>query len=261
MSNNFADILIVCGQGVYRDGFFHCEYDDRDVYLGHGVEAKNVFAKFKYTHLVCSGGFTRFEAPDCSEAAGFIRMWADTGAAPSVDPIFDEISLDSGENLFFGLMAARRRLDNIPFRRVGAFSAWAFKKARFNLVARTLGIVDRFYFHGFAGAAETGVEVPTTEFRKPSKNEYDEDTDDRYLLLATKWEEKRRRRWQRNPEELVRAGAASYERRLSALEAEFPSVMDARRKLESAVRGGSTADCRHHADLLRAEFLRHVMLA
>ena len=33
----FADVLIVCGQGVYENGLYYGEFHDRDVYIAHAL--------------------------------------------------------------------------------------------------------------------------------------------------------------------------------------------------------------------------------
>jgi hypothetical protein len=71
----YSDILIVCGQGTYQNGKYYSEYDDQNVYLEHAVTVKRIVKKYNYTHVVCSGGYTKAETPDLSEAKSFENMW------------------------------------------------------------------------------------------------------------------------------------------------------------------------------------------
>ncbi len=71
----FADVLIVCGQGVYGDGVFYGKYHDREVFLAHAIEVPNIKEKYGYTHVVTSGGFTQKERPTLSESTSFDRIY------------------------------------------------------------------------------------------------------------------------------------------------------------------------------------------
>ena len=196
MKNNL-DVLIVCGQGTYIDGRYYTEYHDRDVYLTHAINVRNIVSIFNYSHIVCSGGFTQKATPHLSEARSFENIWTDTNTYPNIDGgniFFDECSLDSAENVYLGLMELRKQVGSGPkIRRIGVFTAWKFKKSRFTYLAQELGIIERFYFHGQAHADESSVGDLA------SKGEYKQlkriiDTGD-YLLLTKEWEQKRRERY------------------------------------------------------------------
>lgn len=151
-----GNILIVCGQGTYAAGAFHCEHPDRDVYLMHAMTVRDIVRQFAYGLVVCSGGYTQKVTPRLSEAESFGAIWNDTATRPDLPPeaiVIDDRSLDSAENVCLGLMAARLHLGEAhPIRRIGVFTAWRFKKPRFTMLSHGLGIDSRFYFHGFADA-------------------------------------------------------------------------------------------------------------
>jgi len=194
-----ADVLIVCGQGVYEDGTYYGEFHDRDVYLDHALRFPEIAERFHYNLVVTSGGFTQPRAPWLSEAESFLRMLEDCQAPwPKVPIILDEAALDSAENLILGLMTARLVLGSIPIRRVGIWAAWRFKKWRFNRNAEALGIVERTYFHGFVPAAATNIQVPPDDARQRTLAEYQEDAVEFGLLRRPDKEAKRQKRWQNN---------------------------------------------------------------
>jgi hypothetical protein len=216
----YADILIVCGQGTYRDGCFYSEFDDRAVCLDHALSARGIVERFAYTHVVASGGFTQKATPDLSEAESFVRVWEEFGAAPvPSDRLFlDEVALDSAENVALGILAARLGLGaGVRIRRIGVFTAWAPKGYRFGAAARALGIHQRFYFHGFGRAEAMNVHDPTP---KPTLSEYGHLATDlsEALLLGQGFEDKRRRRYR---------GPVPYGERGARLTWEFPAVLAA----------------------------------
>src|SRR6266480_3078070 len=147
-----ADIIVITGQGVWAHGSFYVEYPDRDVYLEHAANARTIVARYRYSHAVLSGGYTQPSLPNVSEAEGLWSLFQDMDVWPLDKEriILDPLALDSAENIVLGLMAARLRLGRIPVRRIGVWASWKFKKPRFNLLARELGIQDRFFFHGCA---------------------------------------------------------------------------------------------------------------
>ena len=66
--------------------------------------------------------------------------------------------------------------------RIGICAAWKFKKWRFNRNAQSLGIVQRTYFHGFASTSETNIQVPPGDARQKSKDEYDGDLAEFFII-------------------------------------------------------------------------------
>lgn len=194
-----ADVLVVCGQGVYADGTYYGEFHDRDVYFEHALTFPEIASRFNYNVVVTSGGFTQPRAPWLSEAESFLRILRDADVpAPDTPVILDETALDSAENLLLGLMTARLALGTMPIRRVGIWAAWRFKKWRFNRNAEALGIVERTYFHGFSPATVTNVQVPPDDARQRTFSEYRDDETEFRLLRAPDKEAKRQKRWQNN---------------------------------------------------------------
>jgi hypothetical protein len=238
-----ADVLIVCGQGVYTKGAFYTEYPDRDVYVAHALAVQEVLAQFRYSHVVCSGGFTQQDAPHISEARSFGALWDDLAAWPAgKERVFwDELSLDSAENVYLGLMAAREGLGRIPIRRVGVFAAWKFKKARFNAIAGELGLGPRLYFHGLASAEDANAGRQARQGELAQVRELGETND--MLMLGAKWEAKR----------LARYRGPDYRGRLMGRRGRFEAVFQALDHLR--LQGASDALRRNLQDAFRREVL------
>ncbi len=195
----FADVLIVCGQGVYEDGIYYGEFHDRDVCFEHSLKFPEIAGRFRYNIIVLSGGFTQERAPWLSEAESFLNIMRDAGVEiPPVPLILDEYALDSAENILLGLMTTRLALSKTPIRRVGIWVAWKFKKWRFNRNAEALGIVEQTYVHGFAHVSDTNIQVPIDDAKQRDYNEYMQDTVEHYLLRASDKEDERRKKWQNN---------------------------------------------------------------
>lgn len=194
-NNSYADVLIVCGQGTYADGCFYSEYPDRDVYVGHATEVARLVDRYGYSHVAASGGYTQSATPWLSEAESFLGVWDDTESNPVSDSqlILDIHALDSAENVYLGLVAARSHLKLTPIRRIGVSCAWQFKKRRIVEIARALGIEDRTYFHGYApaGRALAGEEAQRGEEALLAKLAEDGDV----LLLEEHWERRRYARY------------------------------------------------------------------
>ena len=162
--------IIVGGQGTYRDGLYYTEYPDRQLCLKHMMAVGDVARELKYNHVICSGGPTKRETPGITEAQSFANFWDETDTKPvGIGLSYDHVALDSAENIIFGLM--RLRMDvgkGVRFGRIGFFSLWWFKKPRMNGLAAQLGIMDKFYFHGFAHAnvANAGEQAVSGERRQ-----------------------------------------------------------------------------------------------
>jgi hypothetical protein len=216
------DVLIVCGQGVYIDGKYYSEYPDHNVYLEHAMTVKDIFDKFNYTHIVCSGSYTQNNSTDTgvkniSEAQSFINMWEDTDSYPNCRNItLDEYSLDSIENVILGLISLRHQLNKQNFypviRRVGVYSTWQFKKKRFNILAKELGIINQFYFHGFVDAdkAEAGELALNGEKKFLIENKNDP------FLVSSNAENRKRARLKKG----------DYDTRLDKLKKEFSNLFN-----------------------------------
>jgi hypothetical protein len=219
-SQNSCDVLIVCGQGTYEDGMFYTEYPDRDVYFRHAITVTEIVSQYRYTHIVCSGGYTQRMTPSLSEARSFLNVWADTDSKPDIKKSFflDEISLDSAENVYLSLMAARKELKPIErIRRIGLFAAWKFKKDRFTALARELGIEQRFYFHGLANADEAIAGAQALQGELDQMRSIRSSND--HLLLSEKWENKRLNRYSK-------PDPPKYEGRLLTLRNRFGMVFE-----------------------------------
>ncbi len=214
-TKKYADVLIGCGQGVYKNGGFPVEYPDADVYLWHGMEARNVANRFRYNVMVLSGGLTQKAHPDTSEAEGMLQIMTEMQERPAVRPILETAALDSTENVLFGLMAARLALDKTPIRRIGVHVAWQFKKHRFNLLARMLDLHPNFYFHGLASHDRADAGERAVDGEHALVGSVLEAGDP--LLLSDRMEEKRRSRFV----------GADYAARTAHYRHQFPAVFAA----------------------------------
>jgi hypothetical protein len=217
--NSDMNALIVCGQGTYQNGRFFTEFPDRDVYIGHLLFVHQIVEQWKYTHVVCSGSFTQNATSSISEAKSMVAIWEEFQAAPqNAEVIEDELALDSAENVILGLMELRKRFSTESIRRIGVSAAWQFKKPRFNRLAEALGIVDSFYFHGYVGAdaADAGDKAVQGEISQLQQMAQSQD----YLLLDTLWDNKRRKRYQRdNYNSRLNSLRSTFEKTFSALDA------------------------------------------
>lgn len=255
MSAEFADVLIVFGQGTYRGGEYSAELPDRDVYAGHAAAVGDVASTFNYSQIVCSGGRTQRTMRDRSEAKSFLELWCDLNATPAAAHgiALDEHALDSAESVYLGLMAARLALGTLPMRRIGVFLAWEFKKARVTHAAGDLGIATRFYFHGFAPAARSivGDQLLARERDFLDRIEASRDC----LLLSDRYDETRRRRYCGDPDEPGYEGRLHhFPRRLDTLRERFREVFECLDRVRANRSTDSLAD-------LQRTFGEHVVRA
>jgi hypothetical protein len=193
--------LIIGGQGTYIDSLFYTEFPDRELSLEYMMEVAVVAQRFKYTHIIPSGGFTQSETPNVSEAASFENVWKEFEInLGSLNVVKDEVALDSAENVISGLMALRVAENESSRRpraigRIGFFSQWHFKKRRMTELARQLGIEKSFYFHGYAQASKAAA-GGVAQSGEESQLDKMIATDD-FLLLGEGWETKRRKRFKK----------------------------------------------------------------
>jgi hypothetical protein len=212
-----VDALIVGGQGTFREGNYYTEYPDRELSLEYVMRIREIVEHFRYSVVICSGGYTQGETPELSEAESIINIWNETQTTPGCPIVLDKIALDSAENVVFGLMALRLKEPRATLGRIGFFSQWHFKKQRMTSLAAHLGIDKCFFFHGHADAersnagedAKTGEVLQLEQMR--SRNDY--------LLSGKEWEEKRKKRH--------RHVTIPYSERDAELRNAFPKVFDA----------------------------------
>jgi len=256
-------VLIVGGQGTYRDGHYYTEFPDRDLAIQHCAGTKRIVDENFFTHVVFSGGFTQAQTPELSEAKSFLNMWTETQTKPIASIFYDEVALDSAENVIFGLMALRLAEPKAKIRRIGFYSLWQFKKQRMNSLAKALGIENQFYFYFFALAelANAGRLAQEGEEKQLASMAATGD----YLLRGKEWEEKRRNRYK---------GDDPYDTRDKKLRERFEKVFDALDGLQKT----TVSEVRAYAqdrdanevlneirkqklDRFRAVFAQHVLLA
>ena len=112
---------------------------------------------------------------------------------PDARLMLDIHALDSAENVFLGLIAARSHLNLTPIRRIGLLAAWHFEKQRFQAIARALGIEERYYFHGYAPAERALAGEEALRDERALLAELDASGD--VLLLEEEWERRRYARY------------------------------------------------------------------
>src|SRR5262245_51026934 len=98
-----VSILIIGGQGTYQGGEYHTEFPDRNLSLAYMMEVAEIVRKNRFDYVIPSGGFTQAATPGLSEARSFEAFWHETQTLPQAKILFDEVALDSGENVIFGL--------------------------------------------------------------------------------------------------------------------------------------------------------------
>jgi hypothetical protein len=74
--------------------------------------------------------------------------------------------------------------------------------------------------------------------RSLTTEEWENEFDNHSLLLAEKWENKRKGRWQRNSRELVRKKHTEYKDRFTLLRAQFPETFVCLDGVREAIEGG-----------------------
>ena len=190
-------VLVVGGQGTYKNGCYHTEHPDRELSIAHAGTVKERCQQFAFTHVVCAGGYTQKATPGLSEAMSFEAMWRVTGHRPTQHVSFDEVSLDSAENVLFGLMRLRLDVPRVPIERVGYYSQWQFKKPRMTGLASALGFAERFYFYAYADFALANAGRVAGEGEEQQLRKMREADD--FLLLGKEWEAKRVQRFQLGP--------------------------------------------------------------
>jgi len=211
-----ARVLIHCSQGCIRPksegGFeFLSEYPaDNAVHIRHATKSYRIVKEGGYTHFVAAGSHTQSGAPDLSEGESVVqclpqRFRAEMGRRVLVD----WRSLDSPENVYLALMAARKTLGLVPITAVGVSVCWPVKQRRFELAASALGI-KQFHFHGFARNTDAADSARLLKGEEQQLAEMIETGD--HLLLGQKWDQKRR----------VRYHLPTYERRLLTRRREYP---------------------------------------
>lgn len=120
-------------------------------FAGHLRVAVEAVAADPRAWLVASGGYTRPEQPERSEAHSYLALaaeqaWFGHGAVAERTSA-ETRARDSYENLLFGLLAFRERHARWP-RRV-TVSGWGFKAPRFSDHAEALGWpLTRFHYRG-----------------------------------------------------------------------------------------------------------------
>ena len=214
--------LVVGGQGTYEDGAYYTEHPDRDLSIAHAGTVRDRCLEFGFTHVVCAGGFTQGATPGLSEAKSFEAMWEVTKTPPKVKVSFDDVSLDSAENVIFGLMRLRLDCGPVePIHRVGYYSQWQFKKRRMTGLAQVLGIAEKFYFYAFADFALANAGRTASEGEENQLRRMRETND--FLLLGKEWERKRFSRYQKS--------RSLYAGRYKTLQRKFPETFKALKEL------------------------------
>ncbi len=211
-----ANILIIGGQGTYQGGEYHSEYPDRNLSLEYMMKVADIARDRCYNFVIPSGGFTQAGTPGLSEAKSFEALWQETQTRPKATILFDEVSLDSAENILYGLMRFREEEPRLQIARIGFLSQWEFKKQRMNATAAALDIGRRFYFFGHATAkkANAGALAETGEMKQFAAMERADD----FLLRGSEWEQKRMARYK---------ASKPYAERDAHLREAFPAVFEA----------------------------------
>lgn len=208
--------LIVGGQGTYFNGRYYTEFPDRALALDHMAEVARVVENADYNCVVCSGGFTKKETPDLSEAKSIVNYWTEIQRRPRAEVVLDEVALDSAENVIFGLMSLRKAFPDRPIKRICFYSLWQFKKPRMTSLAECLGIAEQFYFRAFSDERKANAGLKAL---KGEQNQYERmKLESDFLLRGQYWQKKRFDRFHAN---------ARYAERDNEFRELFPDVFTA----------------------------------
>lgn len=232
-------IQLTSGQGVYRQGDFFTEYPaDKEVYIEHILSTAHRARAIRADLTVFTGGPTSRRAKGLTEAGGMRDLTLrDFGSAFRFPCAVEGCALCSGENLLFGMMEARRQLSpSDSIGQVWLWTAWTFKRARFTLIARALGISDQFYFSAFSDSPAAGAKALNGE---RNVVDYMGASGD-FLLLGDGYEVKRQQRYN---------GDGPYEERLATLKQEFPAVFNALAELRGRLTARNSLDLVDYLDL------------
>lgn len=152
-------IVIVAGHAICRDiprcqeesSWILLDFQRGEVpcYIEHirqGVE----LAAQQGALLIFAGGYSRADAGPRSEAASYYWVadhFAWWGQALQHQPLTEEFSRDSYENLLFGICRAKEFTGQYPSH--VTFVSWKFKESRFGVHQQAIGLPDAMYhFHG-----------------------------------------------------------------------------------------------------------------
>jgi hypothetical protein len=218
MAMNATAILLVPGQGVYvkERGTFLTEFPaDKETYVEPGLNAPMRARAVGAKLVVASGGPTNRGAEGRTEGEGMRHLLEDFRTAFALDCCAETRALDSAENLLFGLIQARLLLEpDVAIGQIWVWSAWRFKRERFSITARALGVGEQLYFSAFASEPAAGPKALAGERDVVDYMKVSGDT----LLLGQAFDDKRQRRY---------AGRVPYESRLGDLPKSFPGVFEA----------------------------------
>ena len=101
--NRKEKLLILCCHGVYHQGKFYAERQEKSVYENHLRESINALRKGEYDALIISGGYTKPQI-EGSEARGYLDWADDIGIdRAGITIILEEYARSSVENLLFSM--------------------------------------------------------------------------------------------------------------------------------------------------------------
>jgi hypothetical protein len=150
---NQGSVVITAGHAIYREGVWHGGFKGEDSFYARHVEAGiRLVEEGRYDYCILSGAPTRpaFERETfgISEAEGMQNYAIEHRLCSAQDQriLLETWARDSMENLFFGILAFRRKAGCWPSR-VGVVS-WNSKGLRYHLIASGMRLGGRIVFHG-----------------------------------------------------------------------------------------------------------------
>jgi hypothetical protein len=153
VTTNMGSVVITAGHAIYRDGIWHGGFKGEDSFYARHVEAGiRLMEEGKFDCWIPSGAATRpafeTETGGISEAEGMKNYAVEHRLCSENDEriLLEPWARDSMENLFFGILAYRRKTGQWP-NRVGVVS-WNSKALRYHLIASGMRLGGRIFFHG-----------------------------------------------------------------------------------------------------------------
>lgn len=202
------NLMIVCGQGTWQQNHFYSEYPEKDAYIGHIMQLPYLLQNYQPDFISFTGGFTQKETGgQISEAASMVDILKEKSTliiekniikcgGKTIEFFKEEAALDSVENIIFSVLKyfiiTRGRA--LSLKKIFIYSTWQFKKERFVLASKAIGIdsiMEYIYF-------SRGDEIKDLSIARQSEKRIVEKlmAENDPLMLSKQWEEKRMKRFQ-----------------------------------------------------------------
>lgn len=201
-------LMIVCGQGTYKNTRFYSEFPEKNAYLGHILKIPEKIQTYRPDYVIFSGGYTQKETGSKLSESESIPIILREKLNIRFDHQFmfynstkihylREISaLDSVENILYSIFKYRissgKNLEDI--KKIYIYSTWSFKKKRFLMASNSLGIKNKVQFLHYSQGKEITNLAKALQSEKEIIRKLKTQKD--CLMRGQDWETKRRNRFQ-----------------------------------------------------------------